>query len=83
MTDKPEFTIEKNVPMPERRVYRRYNFGDMVVGDSIFVPGVTTKRLSTSYSYYGKRTGKLFIGRTVKEKRKGKLVPGVRIWRVE
>jgi hypothetical protein len=67
-----EFEIEKNIPFPSR--HGKYPFGDMEIGDSIFVPGMRVTDLSSSLAYQ-KQFGKKFISRTVNG--------GTRIWRKE
>jgi hypothetical protein len=74
MAASQRFKIEKNVPIPHRCAYERYPFGDMNVGDSIFV-SQHSEKARTSASYYGKRNGKKFSCRAEGV--------GLRIWRTK
>jgi len=73
MTSKPNFPIEKGVPVPPPAT--KYGFDLMEIGDSIFVPGAPIRLVSSSYCTFGKRHGKKFAGRTVDG--------GCRVWRIE
>lgn len=44
----------------KRRVWRRYPFGDMKVGDAFKVGGDELKRVRSASSYYGSRNGMKF-----------------------
>jgi hypothetical protein len=77
-----EFKIEKGVPMPTlRTAYKRLPLDKMEIGDSIFVPGMSSKGggSNSAVGYWGKRLNAKFVRRA--EKVDG--VQGLRIWRVE
>lgn len=74
--------INKGVPMPAIAGGRKiYPFGAMEIGESFFVPGVKSKKVSAAAGAYQGRHGNLkkFSTRTVTENG----VLGVRCWRVE
>jgi hypothetical protein len=76
MTD---FKIDKGVPLPPtKHGTKKYPFGEMEVGDSVFFAGNTSDKISSAYAYY-QRNGKRFANRTVIENG----LSGVRVWRVE
>lgn len=64
-----EFVIEKGVPIPNGR--SRYPFKDMEVGDSVYIEGKASSKISGSF---GILRPKRFIARNEKT--------GVRVWRV-
>ena len=73
------YVIEKGVPIP-KRLYAggrntKYPWDEMVVGDSIFCEGKTSKTLSASALTWGKRHGRRFACRNAEG--------GVRVWRIE
>jgi uncharacterized protein (DUF2249 family) len=66
--------IEKNIPIPSTR--GKYPWGEMEVGDSIFIEGAkTSSRISTLTHSYGLSNKKKFTVR--------KVDGGVRVWRIE
>ena len=71
--------IEKNIPIPANASARlKYPFGEMEVGDSIFLPNEpkgSLSRPSLAAHTFGKRNGKRFAARAENG--------GVRIWRTE
>lgn len=73
---KPLYTIEKGIPIPQRKMDAKYPFKEMEVGDSFFTTG-------TPASYISLHTRllkpKKFSCRTVVENG----VKGLRIWRIE
>ena len=80
---KPEFTIEKNVSMPKRKGTSKYPFASLEIGDSFFIPNFPAGDAAARGQYWVRKLGWHFSARSVEEKHNGKLVPGVRIWRVE
>ena len=77
-----EYLIEKNVPMPERRLGRPpiYPFSTMEVGESVFIADPKANGAKSSACGTGnKRKGKRFSSRRLTENDQR----GVRIWRVE
>jgi hypothetical protein len=68
--------IDKDVPMPNGGKRAKYPLGEMEIGDSIFVPGVSNQGISGSFFV---QRPKRFSVRTVTEGG----VNGVRVWRVE
>ena len=81
-----EYTIDKNIPMPEPKVGRKskarklkYPFPAMKVNDSFMVKcrgkevAKVRSRLSASANYWGERHAKKFACRQVKG--------GLRVWR--
>ena len=79
MADKVEhktFTIEKNIPFPEKvKRWHIYPIGELEVGDSFFVEGKKTSTLGSSIRFH-QRNGKIFVC-------SNKSKPdGVRVWRV-
>ncbi len=76
------FRIEDNVPIPATtgKLQRKYPLSDLLVGQSFFVPVISDARrelirISGAATRHGKKTGKMFVTRTV--------AGGVRVWRVE
>jgi len=71
--------IEKGIPIPVQSVggrYAKYPWDTMEVGDSFFVPGITTVRFSMT-SLTKRLKPKKFTARTmVKDSQNG-----VRVWR--
>ncbi|MBB4039134.1 hypothetical protein GGR34_000769 [Microvirga flocculans] len=67
--------IEKGIPIPNAHRERRYPWGDMEVGDSIFIPNTTSERIAPTAHDYGRRHKRKFSVRKVEG--------GVRVWRVE
>lgn len=70
--------IEKGIPIPDggRGRPKMYHFGEMEIGDSVFVEGQTSRgSAGGSARKYGHSNNKKFTCRTVDG--------GVRIWRVE
>jgi hypothetical protein len=77
-----KFRIEDNVPIPATtgKLQRKYPLSDLLVGQSFFVPRISDARrelmtISGAATRHGKKTGKMFVTRTVEG--------GVRVWRVE
>ena len=77
-----KFQIEDNVPIPAMtgKAQRKYPLSDLLVGQSFFVPFTSDvrrelMRISGAATRHGKKTGKMFVTRTVEG--------GVRVWRVE
>ena len=70
-----EYKIEKGIliPPPVRRT--KYPFGQMEVGDSVFIADDGGGRVIAAACEYGKRHNKKFSCRTVDG--------GVRVWRIE
>jgi hypothetical protein len=71
------YEIEKNVPIPtikRKAPAEKYPFRHMEIGDSFFIPDETGTSVSGLVSAYGKKLGKKFSSRTVKD--------GARIWRL-
>lgn len=64
--------IEKGIPI---RLYYRYPFGDMEVGDSFFVENIKTSYLANAAHHYGRRHNKKFACR--------KEGTGSRVWRIK
>lgn len=69
------FEIQKGIPVTETRgTPRRYPWGEMEVGDSFFVPGMTTS------NFGGRRTdAERRHGIKIATRKEG---DGVRVWRV-
>ena len=65
-------TIDKGVPLQTQR--QKYPFAQMAIGDSFFVAGSTTRRLSAAVSYWDKHHGTKCTVR--------KVDGGVRVWRI-
>lgn len=80
MAAAPQIKIEKGIPQPVRgRGGRKYPWSGMDVGDSFFVPDVTSAKLSgaaSSYTNHRRRTGKSVPKFSVR-----KVDGGVRVWR--
>lgn len=74
MPDKPPVCRENGV-----RVLTRYNFRDMSVGESRFVPQVTKNGVRSSIQYVAKRYDRKFRTRSVEEGG----VRGLRVYRVQ
>lgn len=72
-------TIDKNIPLPPIRRKNKYPWGNMNVGDSVFVPGKEVRILRPTYSTWGSRHGKRFVGQNLEENG----VKGIRVWRIE
>jgi hypothetical protein len=77
-----KFQIEDNVPIPAMtgKSQRKYPLSALLVGQSFFVPLISDARrelirISGAATRHGKKTGKMFVTRTV--------AGGVRVWRVE
>lgn len=79
MKAKGEFKIEKNIPVPPLRdTHSKYPFGEMNIGDSIFVPhkaGAGVNPVVSAAAYYGNKNNKKF---TTKNEEKG-----TRVWRIK
>lgn len=70
-----EYKIDKNVAMPPRAGKTgKYPFKEMEVGDSVLIDKKITS-LSPTYTAYGRRHNKKFVGVTEGT--------GTRVWRVE
>lgn len=70
--------IEKGIPVPEdarRRGMAKYPWGEMLLGDSFFVPKRTAKNFYPTAYIAGKRRKWKFIVRNVDG--------GVRVWRIK
>ena len=72
-----DIAVEKDVPLPAPlRGSGKYPWRSMAVGDSFFVPGMTTASIAGSvHSAYKRLPGWKFTSRTVDG--------GVRVWRIE
>jgi len=78
-----KFQIDDNVPIPAMtgKSQRKYPLSALLVGQSFFVPFTSDDtrrelmRISGAATRHGKKTGKMFVTRTVEG--------GVRVWRVE
>lgn len=73
------FSIEKDVPLPEKNVRGKYPFDQMEVGDSFFVVNKDTTQMSALCKRAGKRLEGRFV--TAKVEKDGQ--SGVRVWRME
>jgi hypothetical protein len=73
------FSIEKDVPLPEKNVRWKYPFDQMEVGDSFFVVNKDTTQMSALCKRAGKRLEGRFV--TAKSEKDGQ--SGVRVWRME
>lgn len=71
-----EFTIEKNIEMPQRTPKLKYPFDIMEVGDSFQFPKEIKRTVESSARYFFKKTGKKFLVKSVGE-------DVMRVWRVE
>lgn len=73
------YAIETNIPVPQiggrGRKSSVYPFAQMNVGDSFFVPGITTTKITGTVFHHGKRLNMKFVTRTVDG--------GVRVWRTK
>ena len=70
------FTIEKGVPLPERRsATNKYHFKGMEVGDSFYLPAESFLSAARAAHAWGSRNGRKFESRKNEE--------GGRVWRVE
>ncbi len=76
--------IEKNVKVPVVHSKQKFPWGDMEVGDSVFIEAEKgqslfdlKRRVGPSARYYGAITGKKFKTLMIREGN------GVRIWRLE
>jgi hypothetical protein len=74
-----EFTIEDNVPMPEKHVRWKYPFGKLEVGQSFFVPHKDTTQMSALCKRAARRLEARFA--SAKAERDGQ--SGTRVWRTE
>ena len=83
------FKIDTDIPIPAaggRGPRTDYPFSDMKVGQSIFVPGMTVKKMSGQISYWKKQENMNFAIRAqaeeVLDEETGELVmtDGVRVW---
>jgi len=75
-----EYQIEKGVPLEKPiREYRRYPFNDMEIGDRFMIGVDARDKVSCSAYLFGRRHGKRFAIRLVKE---NGVVIGARCWRV-
>ena len=76
-------TIDKDKLMPKRfgrGAPRKYPFDDLAVGESFFVPGINSTKISGSIGHAKHRLpGRKFPTRAVTENG----VTGVRVWRVQ
>lgn len=72
-----QFKIEKGVPAPTdgRNGKAKYPWREMEVGDSFFIPGITSTVLGGSIANARRRTGFEFVSRNEGG--------GVRVWRVK
>jgi hypothetical protein len=73
------FTIEKDVPLPEKNVRWKYPFDQLGLGDSFFVANKDTTQMSALCKRASKRLGGRFV--TAKAEKGGQ--SGVRVWRME
>jgi hypothetical protein len=69
------YEITDAVPIPEPIKRHEYPYGQLQVGESFWVTGVTMQALCNANRRQSKKLGRRFICRREKE--------GVRIWRVE
>ncbi len=76
--------VEKNVPIPVVHSKQKFPWGEMEVGDSVFVKATKEqtlfalkRKVGPSARYYGNVTGKKFKTLMIREDN------GVRIWRLE
>ena len=72
--------IEKNIPIPQPMSWMRHErirvpWGEMEVGDSVFVPEELSSGIKANATQTGKRLGVKFTVRNVPF--------GVRVWRIE
>jgi hypothetical protein len=69
--------IDKNIPIAFKRrtTLPKYPWGEMEVGDSFLVEGVSSSLISSATHYYGSTHNKKFKTRKVEG--------GVRVWRIE
>lgn len=70
-------SIEQNVPLPVnlRNLNNlKYPWADMQIGDSFFVPGITSAPIQSAKTYAQRKFGRVFTARSVKD--------GVRVWRI-
>jgi hypothetical protein len=77
--------VDKDVPLPPPSKASKYKWREMEIGDSFFVPGYTTRQFSSQIFLASKRTGRSFSIRAAEDKdaTTGKVVQGVRVWRVK
>lgn len=73
------FTIEKDVPLPEKNVRWKYPFDQMEPGDSFFVANRDTTQMSALCKRAARRLEARFVTATAT---KGEQT-GVRVWRLE
>lgn len=82
-----DFKIEKNIEIPQigRGRSSRYPFKDLGIGDSFFVEGDKKQRgnVRGCMQWFKNKHGLLFTSRLREEKRNGKIVVGLRVWRIE
>ena len=75
-SSKKLYTIEKGIPIPQRKIDAKYPFREMQVGDSFFTSGTPASYFSLHIRLL---RPKKFSCRTVVENG----VKGLRIWRIE
>ena len=68
------YKIEKGIPAPDRWSTAKYPFLTMEVGDSFFVSGDQSSKLSAAACQCRRRSGMVFMVR--------KMDGGVRCWRI-
>ena len=68
------YVIENSIPIPSTK-QQKYPFGDMKIGQSIFVKNAKMKgNLHQASKMHGKSLNKKFIARSIND--------GLRIWRI-
>ena len=67
--------IDKDIPRPLSTKGSKYPFERMDLGDSFFVPGITSSHLSNGARQWGRHHNMKFVVR--------KEADGARVWRVE
>lgn len=72
---KTEIKIEKGIPVPkDLRTVKKYPVAELEVGDSFFVPNMTSASLGGTTSYYARKHNRKFTIRNEGT--------GCRVWRV-
>jgi hypothetical protein len=76
--ENPMFAIEKNIPPPDARTRTsEYNFHELQVGDSIYIPGASydaNRAFWAAQKYFSRNSKK------ITSKKEG---DGIRIWRIK
>jgi hypothetical protein len=75
--ENPMFAIEKNIPPPDARTRTsEYNFHELQVGDSIYIPGSydANRAFWAAQKYFSRNSKK------ITSKKEG---DGIRIWRIK